>query len=130
MSLSQLSSNDLKSIAKLVERKENLLQQVEDIDKQLDRYQASPAATQSTPARKPRTAAKRGRKPGAKKRRGAMRDKIVAELESAGSEGVTVKELAEKLGTKPANISVWFYTTGAKIPNIKKVAPATYAMVK
>lgn len=131
MSLSELSSKDLRTIAKLVEKKEDLLRQVGDIDSQLDRYEATPAAAKPAPARKRRAAGKKARKArkgGTRQPRGAMREKIMAELEAAGSDGVTVKELAQKLGTKPGNVSVWFYTTGSKMPNIKKVAPATYVL--
>ena len=37
-----------------------------------------------------------------------------------------MKEIAEKLGVKAANISVWFSTTGKKLAN--KIEPGRYAV--
>ncbi|MCE0484432.1 MAG: hypothetical protein LV479_09365 [Methylacidiphilales bacterium] len=80
---------------------------------------------------------KRGRKPGrpasvkvgAPKGRRTKRLKaaMLKALSSAGSSGVTVKELATKLKVKPGNIFSWFYTTGKKIKGITKVGEAKYA---
>ena len=48
-------------------------------------------------------------------------------LKSAGSSGITVKELSSKLKVKPGNIFSWFYTTGKKVSGLKKVGEAKYA---
>ena len=53
-------------------------------------------------------------------RKGGVKDKIIETLKWAGKEGLDVKALAEKIGSKPANVYVWFYATGKKITQIKK----------
>ncbi len=72
--------------------------------------------------------AKPGRKKGGSGRRGALAEKIVAALETAGSPGISVKELAEKVGSEYKNVSIWFATTGKKNTKIKKVGPARYKL--
>lgn len=151
MSLTKLSSVEIGKISKLVEAKEELLQKIADLDVQIEGIAggeapaSKPAAKTARKARKVKAAKKAGvakavKAPKAKKAakakggprgsHGALRDKIMAELEAAGGNGVRVKDLADKLGIKTANISVWFYTTGAKNKSIKKIAPATYALVQ
>ena len=60
--------------------------------------------------------------------RGELRDKILAELKSSGSKGVSVKELSEKVGVPYKNVSIWFSTTGRKHSEIKKIGPARYSI--
>ena len=68
------------------------------------------------------------RKPGAK-RSGATKDAIIELVKGAGKAGITVKEIAARLGSKPQGVYVWFGNTGKKVKEIKKVKPATYAWV-
>ena len=56
-----------------------------------------------------------------------MKERIVGALKAAGKSGVTVKDLAAKLGKSYGNISVWFHTTGKGIKEIKKVEPGRFA---
>jgi hypothetical protein len=58
---------------------------------------------------------------------GAAKEAIVALIKGAGKAGITVKEIAARLGSKPQRIHVWFGNTGKKVKEIKKIAPATYA---
>jgi len=71
-------------------------------------------------------------KPGSKKRKGSKRGQvsanILAELKTAGSSGITVSDLAKKLGSSYKNVYIWFATTGKKQPGLKKIAPATYSL--
>ena len=60
--------------------------------------------------------------------RGQLKSKILGALKSAGSEGVTIKDLAEKLNANYKNIYIWFVTTGKKISGIKKLGPARYKL--
>jgi hypothetical protein len=53
----------------------------------------------------------------------------VRALKAAGKEGVTVTDLAQKLGARYNNISIWFLRAGKKLKAIKKVGPARYAWV-
>ena len=64
----------------------------------------------------------KGRSPGA-----PLKERIVQTLKSAGKSGVTVKDLAAKLGKSYGNVSVWFHTTAKGIKEIKKVAPGKFA---
>lgn len=59
-------------------------------------------------------------------RRGALQARILDALQSAGSKGVTIKDLSEKFKMPYRNVQVWFATTGKKNPSVKKVGPATY----
>jgi hypothetical protein len=149
MNLSQLTSADLKVIAQLLKEKEALLAQVAKIDARLSSFESAPAPAPSKPAR-----AKPGRRPGrpalkatqpaaptaapakpaaaeaapARRRRpGKLKEKVIALLQGAGKSGITVRDIAAKLGLKPQRIYVWFNATGRTIKEIKKVAPATYA---
>ena len=56
-------------------------------------------------------------------------DGIIATLKAAGPQGVTIKEIAAKLGVGYKNIAVWFATTGRKNTAIRKMAPAKYQIV-
>jgi hypothetical protein len=58
---------------------------------------------------------------------GPLKERIVRALMAAGPSGVTVKEMAVKLGKSYGSISVWFHTTGKRVKEIKKVAPGEFA---
>ncbi len=74
-------------------------------------------------------AAKKPRAPRAKgSKRGAMKEQITGLLQSAGPEGMAVKDISEKLGVKNQNVHVWFSTTGKKVEGISKVGEARYAL--
>ena len=64
----------------------------------------------------------KGRFPGA-----PLKERIVQALQVAGKSGVTVKEVAAKLGKSYGNISVWFHTTAKGMKEIKKVEPGRFA---
>jgi hypothetical protein len=61
-------------------------------------------------------------------KRGALSGNILATLGAAGSQGVSIKDVATKVGAPYRNVAVWFATTGKKNPKIKKIAPATYKL--
>ena len=69
----------------------------------------------------------RGRRRG-KARRGALKEKIMAALESAGSAGVHVKDIAADLATKPVNIHSWFHSTSKRNPAIRKISGGHYRL--
>jgi hypothetical protein len=73
-----------------------------------------------------KTSKKSSRRKGTK--RGALTAAIVGELKAAGSKGITVTDLAKKLGAPYRNIYIWFATTGKKQAGLKKLAPATYRL--
>src|SRR6266516_5861907 len=56
-----------------------------------------------------------------------LKERIVQTLKTAGKSGMTVKDMAAKLGKSYGNISVWFHTTAKGINEIKKVEPGRFA---
>jgi len=56
-----------------------------------------------------------------------VKDRIVQTLKATGKSGVTVKDLAAKLGKSYGNINVWLHTTGKGIKEVKKVEPGRFA---
>jgi hypothetical protein len=63
-------------------------------------------------------------------KRGELQEKIFNSLKEAGAEGITVRDLADKLQVKKyKNLFIWFATTGKKHKNIKKIGTARYALV-
>jgi hypothetical protein len=81
-------------------------------------------AKRKGPRRMSRPVAVRTKKPSP---RAPLKERIVQTLKTTGKSGVTVKDLAAKLGKSYGNISVWFHTTGKAVKEIKKVAPGKFA---
>ena len=77
-------------------------------------------------AKPAKTAAKGKGRRGAK--RGQLTARILAALKDAGSGGITVADLSNKLGAKYKNIYIWFATTGKKNSSVKKLGPAKYKL--
>jgi hypothetical protein len=87
---------------------------------------ASSSAAPKAPAKStPQSTAGKKRVKGSK--RGQLSASILEELKAAGKGGITVADLAKKLGANYKNIYIWFATTGKKHP-VKKIAPATYSL--
>ena len=89
-------------------------------------------------AMKARWAKRKGKKPSSRPvvartkgrtLRAPLKEGIVRALQAAGKSGVTVKDMAARLGTSYGNISVWFHTTAKGVKQIKKVAPGRFAWV-
>lgn len=126
MNLSHITSHSLRRVLSLTERKDELISLVAEIEAEIAKTLSGALAPVATVA-----AAKASRKPAAKSKRragqrsGKLKSEILAILDSAGSEGLRVKEIAAKLGKSTGNISVWFSTTGKDITH--KVSPGVYA---
>jgi hypothetical protein len=121
MKLTQLTSAHLHELAKLVEEKEELLKKIQSIDRRIEALGATP-----------RPVARRGRPRGTRTRAnrpGQLREKVLQELEHAGPSGLTVRELAERLGLKLNNLYSWFYSTGRKIAQLRKVEDGRWAYI-
>ena len=56
-----------------------------------------------------------------------LKEGIVQTLRSAGKPGITIKDVAAKLGKSYGNINVWFHTTGKGIKEVKKIEPGRFA---
>lgn len=67
-------------------------------------------------------------KPGRQKR-GGLKDSVVALVKANGQHGITVAEMAAKLGAKPRRLFDWFKSTGEGVKEIKKVGRARYGWV-
>jgi hypothetical protein len=132
MAFINLSSAQLAHLIGLVKEKETLQAKLDHVNAELQALESGKAAPK-----------KRGRKPGRpagaknkvtitttkKSKRGKrLKEPLLKALKSAGSSGITVKELATKLKVKPGNVFSWFYTTGKKIKGISKVGEAKYAL--
>ena len=124
--LVDISSATLRKMVKLSERKERLLSQIQELDRQMVELQQPAEGKKQAPfaraARVSRPANRRNRRAP----RGALKAKIVGALRASGQRGLTIHELSEKLSVKPANLYVWFNDTGRKTRGIKKLGPAKY----
>ena len=142
MSLSSFTSTYLKSLSKLIGKKDALLSQIAKIDAELA------AVITGKPAKVAKTKGKRRGRPvnkvvavkksaplkkapkAGKKSvsRGGLGVKVLKALEAAGDAGVKVTELAKNLKVKGTNLHVWFATTGKKNPAIKKAGKGHYKL--
>ena len=146
MNLTHLRLSEFKQIEKLLVRKENLMQDIAAIDRELSSLDSGSNGSGSNgrSSLQRSTGARRGRPPGSGRksparsvgrrkstgRHGATKEAIIAVLKSAGKEGIHVKDIIKKTGFKDANVRMWFYVTGKKIKNVKQVARATYTWVE
>jgi hypothetical protein len=89
---------------------------------------SSSNGAKATAAPKAAKAKSKGSKGAGKAKRGALSENVMAVLSEAGSSGISIKDLSDKVGSNYRNVAVWFATTGKKNPKIKKVAPATYKL--
>ena len=60
--------------------------------------------------------------------RGELKAQVLTALVAAGDRGLKVKEIANTLGVKPANIYSFFQTVHLKFPQIKKIGDAQYRL--
>lgn len=127
MDIKHITSDSLRHLLNLAGKKEQLIKAVADVENEIARALKSAATTSVDIAEAvtPFKPAKKGKKSkGANP--GGLKERILALLEAAGDEGIRVKDIAAKLATKPANISVWFSTTGKNITT--KLVPGRYAV--
>ena len=135
MDISHITSQSLLRLLSLTEQKDELIKIIVEVETEIARTLRGGATSVLTvvevaePA-KARTLAPAkasAKAPKAKSgRSGGLKNQILALLEAAGSQGLRVKEIAEKLGARATNISVWFSTTGKKLTT--KVEPGRYAL--
>ena len=126
MNLAALSSADLKRIAQLLEKKEVLEGQLEQVTSELLRFESGKPATPAKSEPGPK-GARPTKVRGKRAARGAVKTAIMDLIQAAGESGVTVKDIAAKLGVSYNRVFTWFYNTGSKIKEIKKAGPGRYA---
>jgi len=131
MDIRHLTSDTLRSLLSITSKKEQLIKAVADIETEIAKAVKWPitsvadAVSHSRPAKRKKTRKAKASRSKATKS-GGLKERILALLHDAGNQGLKVKEIAEKLGAKPGNISVWFSTTGKKLA--KKIEPGRYAV--
>ena len=144
MSLSHFTSTSLKTLSKLVDKKDSLVAEIQKIEAEIASFiTGKPAKAAKTkgkrrgrPAKeetavKKSAPAKKAPKAGRKRAsRGALGAKVLEALEAAGEAGVKVVDLAKSLKVKGTNLHVWFATTGKKNPAIKKAGQGHYKLAK
>jgi hypothetical protein len=128
--LRNVPSSTLRQLVRLTERKERLLAQIQEIDREMIRVQDKfGIPSRDGDQRAPVTVS---RAPGGpvrrRSKRGALKEKIVRALRSGGKKGATVGELSKKLRVPSANLYVWFNGTGRSVPGIKKIGVAKYQL--
>ncbi len=127
---------NLRAMLALHEKRSQVQQQLDAIDAQLATLQQNLTSGSYAPSRAPVARAtapapvtrKRGGGRRKSTRRGQLRDKIFAALESAGKSGVTVRGLADSLGVPTANIYAWFHAAIKRYSQIKKLDGAHYRL--
>lgn len=138
MDITQLNPSTLRKLAELAEKKTTLLEQIGKIDAELTSIASGKSAVSKASAPAPKTGAKRGRKPAAAKeakpakapkaakapktsgKRVKLKEPILELLRQAGENGLAIKEIAGAVGVPNQNVSVWFSSTGKKLPGIKR----------
>jgi hypothetical protein len=126
-----IPSVTLRQLVKLSQRKEALMAQIQEIDREMVRLQSRFGVPSRNPAlRAPVTVSRARSRPtrGKRAKRGALKEKILRALRVAGSKGTTIQELSDKLGIRNANLYVWFNGTGKNVPGLKKIGTAKYRL--
>ena len=118
---------DVKGLAKRIQEVKQELSHL----LHLESYVGGTTKKRGRPAKSTGKDASKGVKPKGKGRRksgkrGALGSKILEFLGTKGKEGAHVKDIAAAVGTKPANVTAWIYTTGKS--KVKKMKPATFAV--
>jgi hypothetical protein len=108
---------------------DQLSSRLASIHDQLRSREVSPAPTatlsKTTVTARTTTSTRRSR---GRARRGELKAQVLQALSNAGSAGLRVKDLANSLGTKAANIYSFFQTAPKRIPQIKKIGEAHYRL--
>ena len=124
----RISSATLRKMIKLSKRKEELMSQIQEIDRQLAGIEREVEVRASLRSPK-RTRMAMGIASRSKpNQRGALKARILAALRRARRRGMTVGQLSKKLGVKSANLYVWFADTGRNVRGLRKIAPAKYRL--
>ena len=128
--LRNLPSSTLKQLVRLSERKEALMAQIQEIDREMMGVQSRfGIPSREEDQRAPVTVS---RAPGGsirpRRKRGVLKEKILRALRSAGKKGATVGGLSKRLKVPSANLYVWFNGTGRNVRGIRKIGVARYRL--
>lgn len=125
------SSSAIRQIIPLAEKREALLKKIGDLEKKIAELNAAQAAArrkpETAPLPKEKARAKAAPAHGSEKKEDTT-TRILALLRKAGAKGMTVGEIAARLGTKMQNVHVWFSFKGRKIDSLHKVGQAQWVL--
>ena len=133
MNPTDITSKSIRSLIKLLHKKELLLRQVRKIEAQPEALLSGRIVGGIKKIRRP----SKGQKSRASSGKGSKEPKaesetlgkrVLAALEDAGTEGISVKDLAEKLKVRNSSLYVWFSISMKVNPAIKRIGPAIYAL--
>lgn len=127
MDISQINAGSLRSLLKLINKRDSLLKKLKAVDASLAKAYSGSGTGPAARGAKGRKAAPPARPAGAKKKRGALKARIVAALKAAGDKGVAIRELSKKIGVKNQNVHVWFSTTGKKL-GLQRIGAGRYRL--
>ena len=118
----------LKEMIALEEKRATLQSHIEVVNERLSTIQSElyGAGAARNFAVKQVASVQKLRAKGLRKGRGELKGQILEMLNAAGNSGVSVKELADRIGVKAANIHTWFSVN--KIAGLKKVGTARFAL--
>lgn len=111
MDLTKFSSADLLHLGSLIAKKEELLREVTKIDTELANFSGVPTPeTEDVQLRS------------------ELSQAVVAALKRAGRDGLTIQQLADRVGRKRSNVSVFLSGTGKRsFPQIQRIGKGLYA---
>jgi hypothetical protein len=126
-----IPSATLRQLVKLSERKEALMAQIQEVDREMVRLQSPYGVPLRNPALRAHVTVTNTRGSagvGGRAKRGALKENILEALRASGKKGATIRELSDKLGVRTANLYVWFNGTGKNVRGLKKIGPARYRL--
>lgn len=111
MDLTKFSSADLLHLGSLIAKKEELLREVTKIDAELANF----SGVQESKSDEHGTSSD-------------LSQSVIAALKRAGRDGLTIIELADRIGRKRSNVSVFLSGTAKRsIPQIQRIGRGLYA---
>jgi hypothetical protein len=140
MNLNSITSKDISKIAKLLKKKEALLERVAKVDAQLSAFEGGTAVVvvkkrgmsaagrkAIAAAQKKRWAKLKGKKTAGTRKASPVTEKLMAAMNAAGAKGISVPDLAQKTGLKAVNVRAWIQVTAPKL-GVKKISRGVYAV--
>ena len=123
MDITKLSSSNFRAVFNLLTKREKLEKELEQINAKIAAAFAAPSAApaKKSPAAKSAKPAKPV-KSGRNRKRGSLKNDILAVLTEAGPEGLSSPEIAAKVNVPNQHVHVWYSGTGKKVAGLVKTA--------
>ncbi|ALJ56426.1 hypothetical protein AMD24_00238 [Candidatus Xiphinematobacter sp. Idaho Grape] len=131
MNIESFTPATVRALVSLAEKRKKLLEQVQSLEAEiaslLDKLPPGITAGKGgRPLKNSTRSARTKRGDGKGQKPGVLKKRILEMLRLAGATGVTVSEIAKELSIRPANVHVWFSTTGKRLEEVAKVAPGRF----